>query len=176
VAEAVAKPTLRERGVHELKEMAVITVYLFVVLATVLLMKAAVLHEQGIAFTPLSIAIVKAAVLAKFILIGDAMRLGEGFKSQPLIWPTIYKSVSFLIFLVILTIIEEIVVGLFHHQSAAASLQELFGVKLQETVAGIVLLQLALIPFFGFRELSEVLGQGTMSRLFFSDRGAVTPH
>ncbi len=172
MAEAIAKPTLRERGVHEFKEFVVIAVYLFITIGAVLLLKAAVLHEHGVNFTPLSIAAVKAAVLAKFILIGDAMRLGEGFGTRPLIWPTLYKSVSFLIFLVILTVIEEIVVGLFHDRSVAVSVQELFGYKLWETLAGIVIMQLVLIPYFGFRELGEVLGHGTLTRLFLFDRNA----
>jgi hypothetical protein len=171
----VAKPTLRERGVHELKEMVVITVYLYIVIGAVILYKDAVLHGQGISFTPWGIAIVKAVVLAKFILIGDAMRLGEGFKARPLIWPTLYKTFSFLIFLIVLTIIEEIVVGLFHQRPVAVSLQELFGARLYETLAGFLLTLLALIPYFGFRQLAEVLGRGTLVRLFFSDRAAAKP-
>ena len=175
MAEVMAKPTLRERGVNEFKEFLIIGAYLFLTFGAVLLMKAAVLHDQGISFAPLSAAAIKAAILAKFILIGEAMRLGEGFKSRPLIWPTLYKSVSFLVFLIILTIVEEIVVGLFHDRSAAASLQELFGAKLVETLAAIVIVQLVLIPYFGFRELSETLGRGKIARLFFSDRGVATP-
>ncbi len=62
---------------HELKEFAVITVYLYITLGAVIMMKAAVLHTEGIAFAPWGIAIVKAAVLAKFMLIGNAMRLAS---------------------------------------------------------------------------------------------------
>ena len=175
VAEAIAKSTLRERGVHELREFATIAVYLYVTIGALILLKAAVLHTQGVSFTPWGVAVVKAAVLAKFVLIGDAIRLGEGFKTGPLIWPTLYKSFSFLVLLVVLTIIEEIVIGLFHQRPVAASLQELFGSKLYETLAGYIVMLLILIPFFAFRELGEVLGRGTLGRLFFSDRGAAKP-
>jgi len=175
VAEAVAKPTLRERGVHEAREFAIIAVYLYITLGAVILYKAAVLHGQGIGFEPWGLAIVKAAVLAKFVLIGHAMRLGEGFKAGSLIWPTLYKSFSFLIFLVVLTIIEAIVVGLFHQRPVVASLQELFGARLYEILAGFLVMLLILIPYFAFRELAEVLGRGTLVRLFFSDRTAAKP-
>ena len=37
------------------------------------MMKAAVLHTEGIAFAPLGIAIVKAVVLGKFVLLGNAV-------------------------------------------------------------------------------------------------------
>jgi hypothetical protein len=44
--------------------------------------------------------------------------------------PTLHKSFAFLVLLVVLTIIEEAVVGLFHQQSVAASLGELTGAEL----------------------------------------------
>ena len=72
--------------------------------------------------------------------------------------------------LVVLTIIEEVVVGLFHHQSIAASLGELFGARLDETLAGIVILFMVLIPYFAIRVLSEALGEGRLVRMFFVER------
>ena len=83
--------------------------------------KTAVLRTAGTEVAPWGLAIVKALVLAKFILIGDAMKIGEGH-TGPLIWPTLHKAVGFLLLLVILTIIEEAVVGLFHHRSISESL------------------------------------------------------
>jgi hypothetical protein len=77
----------------------------------VILMKTAVLHTQGIEFTPWGIAIVKAVVLAKFMLLGDAMKIGERTTPRPLIWPTLHKAFAFLVLLIIMTIIEEAVVG-----------------------------------------------------------------
>ena len=134
--ETTAKATLPQRAVHELKEIAILTAYLYVTLGAVILMKTAVLRDAGVSFTPWGIAAVKAVVLAKFMLVGRAMKIGERFTDRPLIWPTLYKSFAFLLLLVVLTIIEEVVVGLFHQQSVAASLGELTGAKLYETLAG----------------------------------------
>ena len=64
-------------------------------------------------------------VLAKFMLLGHAMKIGGRYSTRPLIWPTLHKAFAFLVLLVVLTIIEEVVVGLFHHQTIAASLDEL---------------------------------------------------
>ena len=175
------KATLGQRAVHEFKEMAILAVYLYVTLGAVILMKAAVLHDAGVNFTPWGIAAVKALVLAKFMLIGRAMKIGERYTTQPLIWPTLHKSFAFLLLLVVLTIIEEVVVGLFHQQSVAASLGELTGAKLYETLAGYIIMLLVLIPYFAIHVLSEALGEGRLSRMFFVDRrwatsssGAVT--
>ena len=168
--ETTTKATLGQRAVHEFKELAILTAYLYVTLGAVILMKTAVLHTAGISFTPWGIAIVKALVLAKFMLIGRAMKVGERSTDRPLIWPTLHKAFAFLVFLVVLTIIEEVVVGLFHHQSVAASLGELTGAKLYETLAGILIMLLVLIPYFAIHVLSEALGEGRLSRMFFVDR------
>jgi hypothetical protein len=92
----------------------------------------------------------------------------------PLIWLTLRRAVAFLV-LVILTIIEEVVVVLFHSQSIAASLGELFGARLLETLVGCLIMLLVLIPFFVFRVLSEALGEGRLERMFFVARES-SPH
>ena len=72
--------------------------------------------------------------------------------------------------LIIMTVIEEAVVGLFHHRSIAASLGELFGPRLEETLAGYVIMLLVLIPYCAFRVLDEALGDGRLARMFFVER------
>ena len=113
---------------------------------------------------------VKAAVLAKFMLLGKAMKLGERTTTSPLIWPTLHKAFAFLVLLIIMTVIEEAVVGMFHHRSVAASLGELVGPRLDETMAGFLIMLLVLVPFFAFRVLDEALGEGKLARLFFVNR------
>src|SRR4051812_9756692 len=154
---------------HEFKELAIISFYLYVTLGAVILMKAAVLHAEGIAFTPWGIAIVKAVVLGKFVLLGN-LAIGERFTTKPLIWPTLHKALAFLVLLIVLTITEEAVVGLFHGRSITASLGDLFGTRLAETLAGYLIMLLVLIPFFAFRVLSEAVGEGRLERMFFVER------
>jgi hypothetical protein len=169
--ETPAKATPRQRAVHELKELAIVAVYLYITLGAVIVMKTAVLHDQGISFVPWGIAAVKSLLLAKFILLGRAMKLGERYTTRALIWPTLHKTFAFLVLLIVLVIIEEVVVGLFHRQSVAASLGELFGAKLYETLAGILILLLVLIPYVAFHVVDEALGEGSLARMFFVDRG-----
>jgi hypothetical protein len=112
-------------------------------------------------------------VLAKFMLVGRAMKIGERYSTRPLIWPTLHKAGAFLMLLIVLTIIEEVVVGLIHHRSVAPSLDDLTGAKLDETLAGIVILFMVLIPYFAIRVLSEALGEGRLTRMFFVERQPV---
>ena len=89
--ETPAKATLQQRATHEIKELLILTVYLYITLGAVIAVKTAVLQTEGIEFAPWGVAIVKALVLAKFILIGDAMKIGEGH-TGPLIWPTLQHT------------------------------------------------------------------------------------
>jgi hypothetical protein len=138
-------------------------------------MKAAVLHIQGIECTPWGIAVVKAAMLAKFMMLGSTMKIGERKTTGPLIWPTLRKAFAFLVLLTILTTIEEAVVGLFRHRSIAASLGELVGSRLEETLAGYLIMLVALIPYFAFRVLDEAIGEGRLARTFFVERDPMAP-
>ena len=170
ITETSAKAPLHQRAMHELKELVFITLYLYLSLGAVILMKTAVLRTQGIEFTPWGIAIIKAVVLAKFMLLGEALRIGGRTTTGPLIWPTLKKALSLLALLIIMTIIEEAVVGLFHRQSIAASLGELFGPRLEETLAGYLIMLLVLLPYWAFRVLEEALGEGRVARMFFIER------
>lgn len=170
-AEMVAKATLHQRAMHEVKEFVILALYLYITLGAVILMKTAVLHTVGIEVAPWGIAIVKAMVLAKFMLLGFAMMFKKDRKTtNPLVWPTLQMAFAFLGLLIIMTIVEEIAVGLFHDRSIAASLGELFGIRLEETLAGYLIMLLVLIPFFAFRILSEALGEGRLERMFFVER------
>jgi hypothetical protein len=169
-----SQATLQQRATHEIKELLILTVYLYITLGAVIAVKAAVLHTEGIEFAPWGVAIVKALVLAKFILIGDTMKIGERH-TGPLIWPTLHKAFGFMLLLVILTIIEEAVVGLFHHRSIASSLRDLVGARLEETLAGYLIMLLVLIPYFAFWVLDEALGEGRLVRMFFVERESMKP-
>lgn len=165
-------PRWRRRVIDELVEILVLTAYLFTTIAAVNLMKAAVLHDHGVDFAYWGVSIVKALLLAKFVMLGKALKVGEHRADSPLIWPTLHKTFAFLLLLIALTIVEEVVVGLFHHRSIADSLGELFGRRLEETLASILILLLVLIPYFAFLMLARALGEGRLVKMFFIDPGA----
>jgi hypothetical protein len=48
--EPTAKATPRQRAVRELKGLAIVSVYLYITLGAVIVVKTAVLHDQGISF------------------------------------------------------------------------------------------------------------------------------
>src|SRR5580700_670039 len=94
-AVAASKASIGERAVSELKEFLVVAAYLFVCFSALAYLKYAILQAQDVTFAPFGFAAAKALICAKFMSIGHAMHLGERFKTQALIWPTIHKSFVF---------------------------------------------------------------------------------
>jgi hypothetical protein len=152
---------------REVKEYAAISVYLYICFGAILLYKAAVLRARGIDYAPYGLAVIKALILAKFLLIGQATKMGERYREKPLIYPILHKSLVFLVFLVVLSVIEEVVAGLFHGRSIAESMSRIAGGTWLQIVATALLLGLILLPYVAFRQIGERLGKGRLRRLLF---------
>lgn len=163
------KPTIADRAGHTFRQYAIIFVYLFVCFGALTLHKTAVLHDVGISYAPWGFAAVKAFILGKFMLIGHDINLGERFANRPLIYPTIYRSFVFLVFLLLLSAIEEAIGGALHGQSVAESISAVVGNRLFEILSATLIMFLALLPYFAIRQLADALGKDRLVRLFFVD-------
>jgi len=159
--------TIVSRISDELREFAIVSLYLYVCFTALAYLKFAILQAHGIPFAPFGLAAAKALICAKFVLVGRMLRVGERYRTRPLIWPTLHKSVAFLILLLALNAGEEVILGLVHHQSVIESLKRLGGGTVEQLVATSVIVFLVLVPFFAFRALGEQLGQRNLLRLFF---------
>jgi hypothetical protein len=125
--DAGAKASIGKRAVHELKEFLIIAAYFYVCFTALAYLKAAILEAQGIVFAPFGFPAVKVLICAKFLSIGYVFHLGEGYRKQPLIWPTLHRSFVFLALLIVLTVLEELTVGYLHHRTFADSMAEIGG-------------------------------------------------
>jgi hypothetical protein len=166
------KASLKERAKTETKEFLIITIYLYICFSALIYFKAAILHAQGVPFAPFGIAVVKALLCAKFVLIGRTIHLGDRFKELPLIWPTLHRSVVFVVFLTVLNALEEIVVALIHHRTMADAFANIDGGTLQQIIAVSVVGMLVFFPFFAFQSLGELLGERNLVRVFIRPRHA----
>jgi hypothetical protein len=164
------KTSFREKASEELTEFIVLAAYLYVCFAALIYLKVAILQANGIAYAALGVAIIKAALCAKFMLLGRAFHVGERFKTHPLIVPTLHRSFLFLLLLVVLTLIEEIAVGAIHGRKVLDSISEIAGGTFHQIVATVLILFLILIPYFAFRSLGNIVGDKTLVRLFFERR------
>jgi hypothetical protein len=167
--------TLAQRARRELVEYLAISAYLFVCFGSLLFYKSTILRVEGIEFTAFGLALLKALILGKFILVLQAVKVGESGEKRGVLLVDILKtSFLFLIFLVALNAIEEIVLGYFHGRVPREVLGDMAGGTLPEAVSVCVLLLLILIPYFSFRGLASRLGNGVLWK-HFTDRGGPAP-
>jgi hypothetical protein len=172
---ATSSASLHQKVVREFKEMAALALYLYICLGAVLLLKDAILQDVGVNFAIWGIAAVKALLLAKFMLVGRAFNLGRRFRDRPLIWPTLYHALMFLILLLLLTTVEEVAVGAIHYRTLSDSLAHVVGPTVFEGAAVCLVLFLILVPYSAFACLAEVLGERETVRLFFVDGSRALP-
>jgi hypothetical protein len=165
VMEAEARRIGWQKLVHELKEYAAISLYLYVCFLAMLLYKAAILGAQGVDYAPYGLAAVKALILAKFMLLMHEIHIGERYRSKRLIYMVLYQSFVFLLVLLALTYVEEIIVGAIHGRTVTQSIADIAGGTWLELVATSFLLWLILLPYFGFRLVGDALGGGELRRI-----------
>ena len=166
---STARTGLKSKALHEAKEFFWIFIYLWLCFGLFVLYKALILAEQHVDYTGYGLAAVKALVLGKVILIAEGLQLAERHQDKPLIYPTLYKSAVFFVVLVLFSMFEEIVRGFFQHRTIAESLSDIGGGSLPAILANGLIMFVVLVPFFAFREISRVLGEGKLYHLFFVD-------
>jgi multidrug transporter EmrE-like cation transporter len=166
---AKSTASFRQKALREFKEMAGLSLYLYICLGAVVLLKAAILQDVGVHFAIWGIAAVKALLLAKFMLLGRALQLGRKFRDRPLIRPILFHALIFLILLLGLSTIEEILVGTIQDRPLSDSLTHIVGPTVFEALSICLVLFLILIPYSAYDCLEDVLGERETFRLFFVD-------
>lgn len=168
------KAHIRERAIREAKRLFVLFVYLALLLGSFTVYRRLVLAEYQITYLHYGYALIEALILAKVIMIGDVLHLGDRFRDRPLIIPTLYKTVVFSLLIFVFTALEDLAHGLFHHQSLDEIVRRAASGGLHERLAQTLVIFVALIPLFAYRELGRLLGEGKLNQMFVKPRSALT--
>ena len=161
---------LKDKAVHEVIQFAYIFIYLFVLLGLFAIDRSIVLEQHNLHFTDYGFALIKALVLAKVILVAEGFHLGRSFEEGPLLYPVLVKSLLFALVLIGFGLAESAVEGLWHGKTVLESVSGIGGGGIKGVLSVGIIMFVALIPFFAFREISRVLGPAVLRALIF-DRG-----
>jgi hypothetical protein len=159
--------SLKEKAAEELKRYWAIFIYLAVVFGSFTIYRRLIMSESGVDYLHYGFAVVKALILAKIILIGEALRLGRRFEHPPLIIAALYKSLVFGLFFALFAVLEHTIEGLVHHEGWTQIAQSFFAAGWNEILARTIMVIVAFVPFFAFLETDRVLGEGKLFGLFF---------
>lgn len=171
------KASLKEKIIHEMREMLLIFVYLALFFCSFTTYRMLVSHEFGISYFHYGFALVKALVLAKVILLGQYVRFVRIFDDRPLVFPTLYKVVWFSLFTLAFEVLEHVVGGFLHGKDLEGVYREIISTGRDELLSRTLIVLFAFVPFFAFSETGRMLGEGRLSALFFKRRAtAKTAH
>ena len=157
----------KEKIAHEMAVYWVNVLYLSLIFAAFTQYRRLLLAAHDITYTNYWIAVIEALILAKVIMIGDALHLARGLDEKPLIFPTVYKTVVFSFFVGVFTVLEYAIKGLWHGKGLAGGVADFLDKGLHEPLAGCLVIFVALLPFFAVKELARVIGVENMRNLFF---------
>lgn len=172
--DAPKKPGLKQRIRREMQEYLIIAAYLAAFLLSLTTYRRLILAEYHVSYFNYGWAIMESMILAKVILIGQALHVGERFGDRPLIVATLWKTFVFSLLVAAFVVAEHTVSALLHHRPVAEEFQ-FTGGQGYEILARIQLMLVAFIPFFAFRQISRVLGEGKLLELFFRRRDGAGP-
>ena len=164
------KGKLKEKLIHEFIDYWINVIYLTLAFAAFVQYRRIILAANDIVYENYGVAVIKALILAKVIMIGDVFHLGRGLEDKPLIYPALYKTALFTLFLGIFTLGEHTVKGLWQGHGFMGGITEFFEKGPHEFIANSLVVFVAFIPFFGVKELGRVLGQDKIQALFFRSR------
>jgi len=156
------RPSIKQRALLEAQRLATITIYLFLFLATMSTYRTLILAGYGIDYVNVGYSIVEAFVIAKVILLGEMLRVGEEAHGRPLAVTILYKTIAFAFLVAVFKTFEHLIVGHFHDQSPRDVLHEMFVKNGYQTLAQTFLMFVAFIPFFTLREISRAMGKGRL--------------
>jgi hypothetical protein len=169
--QATQKTSWKQKAIREFVAYWVNVLYLSIVFGLFAWYRRLILAGYKIEYLNYGVAIMEALVLAKVIMIAEVLGLSRDlFKGKPLVYPTVYKSVVFSLFVALFTVAEGTVRGFLKGAGLRGWLMEIQGKGKYEFLAHCLMVFFMFIPFFAFRELEKILGKGKIGRLFFRDR------
>ncbi len=180
-AEATAHfGSLRQRAVAEARRYLAFASYLIVVFGTLILFSINIYaridqdipHYSGYHFYALGL--INALVLAKFMLIAEAtklgsLRIGRHVRRRPLVYVVLYRTVLFTAVLVAAYGLEEVLVGAWHGRAPGAVLPEIAG-GLRGVLTFAWVMFVVLLPYFAYQQIGQAVGAGRLRMLLFGPR------
>jgi hypothetical protein len=169
-----ARPSLKARLLAETKSYLMIAAYLWVFLITLTTYRALVQQEYNVGYFQYGFSLVEALILAKLIIIGRVMNIGERFRDRPLIVTTLYKTLCFGLLVVVVSILEHVAAGLWHGEGASDIAQRVVSRGKWEILCRVVMMIMVFLPMFATWEIGRFVGEGKLFNLFFRSRTATS--
>jgi hypothetical protein len=160
---------LKQTILHELLRYWLVVLYMAIFFGAFASYRRLLLAHYGISYEDYGIAVIRALVLGKVVLVAETLRLGQGYEDKPLIVPTLYKTLLFTVCVAIFDIAEGMVRAFIGGSGPTAASHEVIARFNYEWLSRALVIFLAFLPLFAVGELRRVLGKG-VTDIFFQRR------
>lgn len=156
----------KEKIIHETRLLVFLTLYLVLFLNALTIFRNLVLNEQILSYFHFGKNAVEAVILAKIILLGMMLKLGEGYADKPLIIPVLFKAAIYSCFVFVFDFLEHVVIGFFKGTKTIDVWREFASHGLNVNLGKLAITFLFFILLFSLLEIARVIGEQKFFRLF----------
>lgn len=163
----MVKKTLAQKLIHELSEYGINVIYLTLFFGVFAIARRLTLAHYGIYIDDYFIALIKALVIGKVIMITAFLNISKKFEGKPLMIPVMYKVFFFILFVIAFDVVEGLIKGWINSGSISGGVEALIHHHFSKMwIGGLLMVALSFIPFFMLKELSRTLGHEKFRNLF----------
>src|SRR6202044_3494626 len=171
-ANANGARSLKAKAVDEFRRFFVLFLYLWILFGVFVLNQGVVMREHGINFPMQGFAFINALVFAKVMMLFEVFDPGRWLRKRPLIYPILYETLLLTVLFLVAHVLERTIEGLVRGKTVADSMPAIGGGGLTGLLSITAILFIALIPFFGLRNLSLAMGEGRLWAVVFGPPSA----
>lgn len=164
--------SLKDKAADEFRRFVILFFYLWILFGVFVLNQGIVLREHGFNFAMQGFAFINALVFAKVMMLFEIFDPGRWLRRRPLIYPILYETLLLTVLFLVAHVLEKTIEGLLRGKTVADSMPALGGGGLMGLLSITAILFIALIPFFGLRNLSLAMGEGRLWAVIFEQPSA----
>jgi hypothetical protein len=169
---APVSKSLTAKAADEFRRFLILFFYLWILFGVFVLNQGIVLREHGFNFAMQGFAFINALVFAKVMMLFEIFDPGRWLRKRPLIYPILYETLLLTVLFLVAHVLEKTIEGLLRGKTVADSMPALGGGGLVGLLSITTILFIALIPFFGLRNLSLAMGEGRLWAVIFEQPSA----
>jgi hypothetical protein len=162
-----AKRNFRDALIEEAKKALVLSLYFGVWFCALAFLAATMLDERPIPLTIFGLAIIKAAITAKFMLIGQAIYPIQVSRHHGITKSLLLESIFYLMIVLALNFIEAGIDGVFHGKNFFDSMAAFENADPIRILAVSIVYWLIVFPYLVFNATLLIMGKDNLISLLF---------
>jgi len=162
--------SLKQKVYHEIKTVAITTVYFAIWFGLLMFLKKMILTEYKVEFTNIAMALIGALILAKVVLVIDLIPLSSWTRGRSAVYFIFFRTLLNIIAVYILLLVEHAFTARYEYGGFGAALGHVFQHRdVYHIWANVTAVGISVFWFNVIFVLRQHLGEQKLRQLFFLD-------